>query len=231
MFTSCTPSSARITLSASFVIIGPAGHPGEVSVMLTSTSPPTTAMSYTRPKSMMFMSSSGSFTCRKAWRTTSAVSAAGAVMEDSFCFMPSSRSLVSGVAPHQTAPLPRNPGVDPPGHGAHPGHQEDGREPPPPQQAQDFRRRVRAGEHTPVGEHEMHRRRERGKRNSEPRNPFAILKRNHLEPVFPVPAQHEVDALPAEPALAVVNQRGPFSAHRTPGRPRRQAGRALFSGL
>src|SRR2546422_43868 len=36
--------------------------------MLTSTSPPTTAMSYTRPKSMMFMSSSGSFTWRKALR-------------------------------------------------------------------------------------------------------------------------------------------------------------------
>src|SRR2546427_1296970 len=63
--------------------MGPAGHPGDVSVMRTSTSPSAIATSYTRPKSMMFMSSSGSFTWRKTLRTTSAVSCAGAAMDRS----------------------------------------------------------------------------------------------------------------------------------------------------
>src|SRR2546430_17292271 len=104
--------------------MGPAGHPGDVSVMRTSTSPSAIATSYTRPKSMMFMSSSGSFTWRNTLRTTSAVGCAGAAMDHSFFLyapqMPlcsSDAKLVDRVAAHQAAPLPRDPAVHAPRHG------------------------------------------------------------------------------------------------------------------
>src|SRR5258705_10948648 len=61
-----TPGSAFSTRSASLMISGPLGQPGEVSDMSTATSLPSTRTSYTSPRSTMFRLRSGSFTLRSA---------------------------------------------------------------------------------------------------------------------------------------------------------------------
>src|SRR4051812_19416144 len=56
------------------MISAPAGHPGDVRVMRTWTSPASSiSTSYTRPISMMLRLSSGSLTARIAFRMASAV--------------------------------------------------------------------------------------------------------------------------------------------------------------
>src|SRR2546425_3306045 len=129
--------------------------------MRTRTSPASTSTSYTRPKSTMFMSSSGSFTCRKVLRTTSAVSTAGAVMDAS---SPESRvmhaapvlraNVVDRVAAHQAAPAPRDPAIEPPSQRQCTRQPERRSQPAlPRQKPQDLGHRVRPREHAPVGEH------------------------------------------------------------------------------
>src|ERR1051326_6791824 len=57
------------------MISAPEGHPGEVRVMVTFTSPSSlTVASYTSPMSMMLRPSSGSLTARRAFFTESGVS-------------------------------------------------------------------------------------------------------------------------------------------------------------
>src|SRR5437762_487760 len=131
--------------------MGPAGHPGDVRVIFTRTSPPAISTSYTRPRSMMFISSSGSFTWRSAWRTASSVSSVRTVER------PAARGSKDTV----------------------------------------------------------HRGREGEQVKAERRHPRLVLERDQRAPLFPVPALHEVRGLPAEAALAVVNQGGPVRAHGT----------------
>lgn len=64
--TSVTPGRVRSCCSASPMISGPDGQPGDVRLMSTRTALPSTAMSYTRPRSTMLRFSSGSFTRRRA---------------------------------------------------------------------------------------------------------------------------------------------------------------------
>ena len=68
----------------------------------------------------------------------------------------------------------------------------------------------------------MHRRSERGERNAERRHTGLILERDQHDPLFPVPAPHQIGRPPAETALAIVNQRGVVRAHRRPEPPRRR---------
>src|SRR3989454_12740814 len=164
--------------------MGPAGQPGDVSVIFTRTSPPSTSTSYTRPRSITFMSSSGSFTCRKASRTVAAFSMA--------VHLPSKPKLVDRVAPHQTAAPARDPRVQPARHGPHAGEAKAAGEPAlPRQEPQDLGSGIGAREHAAVGEHEVHRRRERGERNTERRHPRLVLERDHADPLFPVPPAHQ----------------------------------------
>src|SRR5213596_941813 len=138
---------------------------------------------------------------------------------------PSSQpKLVDRVAPHQTAAPARDPRVQPARHGPHAGEAEAAGEPAlPRQEPQDLGSGIGAREHAAVGEHEVHRRRERGERNTERRHPRLVLERDHADPLFPVPPAHPVDPRPAEAALAVVDERrpaGPVTGHRTRGRQR-----------
>src|SRR6266480_3325812 len=236
--------------------MGPAGQPGDVSVIFTRTSPSTISTSYTRPRSMMFMSSSGSLTCRSALRAASALSATGAVITTPLHPVsepsavparlppehsrmphrpPAGTALADARAPHQAVPSPRNPGVHPPRDGPHARDSEAPGQPALPRQPlQELRDRVRAGEHPAVGgrQHEMHRRRQSRKRDLERRHAGAILERDQRDAMFPVPALEPVDRAPAEAALAIVYERraSAVSAHRTPAPPRRRRRRARVSG-
>src|SRR5437762_259438 len=113
--------------------MGPEGHPGDVRVIFTRTSPPAISTSYTRPRSMMFISSSGSFTWRSAWRTASSVSSAGTVIT---LLLPSPvaelllPNLAGRVAPHQAAAAACDPPVHPARHGQHARQPERPRQPP-----------------------------------------------------------------------------------------------------
>src|SRR5690349_19062864 len=116
---------------------------------------------------MMFMSSSGSFTCRSALRTDSSLSATGAVIDNSSRYP----NLVGRVSAHQAMSLARHPGVHPARHRQYPRNAKQPRQPAlSRQEAQDFRRRVGAREYAPVRADEMHRRREGRKQNPERRD-------------------------------------------------------------
>src|SRR3954447_6674944 len=69
--TPLTPSSSPTNSRIWSVTCGPIGHPGEVSVKLMFTSPPSTSISYTRPSSTKSSPSSGSITLVRASSTSS----------------------------------------------------------------------------------------------------------------------------------------------------------------
>src|SRR5262245_20021432 len=96
----------------------------------------------------MFMSSSGSFTRRKAWRTVSELRTA----------VVTSANLATLHTAHQTMPTPGDPGVDPTSEWHHAGNHDH--EPSQPsfawKKAKQLRDRVRARINSAVRRDQMH---------------------------------------------------------------------------
>src|SRR6266536_6222248 len=92
----------------------------------------------------MFMSSSGSFTWRNAWRTVSALSTAVVTM---IVLLPA--NLATWNTPHQTVSPDRDPRIDPAGEWQHAGNPEERREPAlPGEESQELGNGIRSRVHT-----------------------------------------------------------------------------------
>src|SRR6266566_3958792 len=179
--------------------------------------------------STMFMSSSGSFTWRSAWRTVSALSTAVVTM---IVLLPA--NLATWNTPHQTVSPDRDPRIDPAGEWQHAGNPEERREPAlPGQESQELGNGICSRVHTTARDNQMHRGCERRERDAEPRHGNLVLERYEPQHVFPVPAAEQLDRLPTNTALAVVDQRrtSGINGHdcRRAGRQRRPRARALLS--
>src|SRR5438034_10972623 len=108
----------------------------------------------------MFMSSSGSFTWRSAWRTVSALSTA--VVTD---VSPPLANLATWNPAHQTVPPRRDLGVHPAGERQHAGNPKQRCQPAlPGKEPEQLRDRIGPCVHAAVREHEMHGRGDRGQR-------------------------------------------------------------------
>src|ERR1041384_5879884 len=116
----------------SFMIIGPAGHPGEGSVIVTCTFPSSTSTPYTNPRSMMLRLSSGSLTDRSASRTAASVNAV--VTIDTSRAPNLSAGTGSRESPHRAMPALGNASIHATCRLAHTRHREAPRPPPPPPQ-------------------------------------------------------------------------------------------------
>src|SRR6266576_4900082 len=169
----------------------------------------------------MFMSRSGSFTWRKAWRMVSALSKA---VVTPYLLR---ANLATRNTAHQTVSPPRDPGIDPASDRQHAGDPKERRQPPfPRQQPEQLGYRIGAREHPSIRQHQMHGCGERRQRDAEPRDTCAVLKRHVHEALFPIPPVQERDGLLTDSAFAVVDQRrlGDVSGwhrRRVPWRPRR----------
>src|SRR5262249_31938026 len=168
----------------------------------------------------MFMSSSGSFTWRKAWRTVSALSTAVVTA------MSPPANLATWNTPHQTVTAPRDPGVHSTRQREYSGEAKQRRKPAfAGEQPEQLGDRIRPGEHATIGCNQMHRGRERRQRDPKTRDRGCVLERHEPQGLFPVPALQDCDRLLADPAFSIVDQRGISARHRRRARQRRLCGR------
>src|ERR1041384_885031 len=212
----------------SFMIIGPAGHPGEGSVIVTCTFPSSTSTPYTNPRSMMLRLSSGSLTDRSASRTAASVNAV--VTIDTSRAPNLSAGTGSRESPHRAMPALGNASIHATCRLAHTRHREAPRPPPlPRQQPAQLGNGVGAGEDVPIGEYQVHRGRQRRQCDAETRDPGLILERHVVDLAVPVPHAQPSHRGLADTAFAVVDQRrSRVTGHRPPPPPHRPTGRAPF---